>query len=102
MRKSIVGLAIATVLVGCGPTARTDASCSAAFAKWADYVDQAVADKVDWLPELVRACGTTDQWRSAAAAYPKALLSGDPARLLDIGCTKPDVGDEPLCRDNRP
>jgi hypothetical protein len=98
-----VVLVMFSVLSACGPAAYTAASCNDEFARRADSVNQVGnADKIDWLAELIRACGTTDQWMSAAAAYPNALLGGDPMRLLDTGCAAPELGDEPLCRDGGP
>jgi hypothetical protein len=101
-RRSILVLVAASGLVAaCGPPAGTAASCNETFARAADHVKQAAnADKIDWLAELVHACGTTEQWTSAAGAYPQALLHGDPKRILRDACVQgSSLGEEPICRD---
>jgi hypothetical protein len=101
--KRILACIAVGLLTACGPSANTAASCNAAFAKRADFVKQAAnADKIDWLPELIRACGAKQQWMSAAKAYPEALLGApDPFHELEIGCASrdPDLTAEPLCRE---
>ncbi len=102
-RRTLAWIAVFPLLAACGPTAHTAASCNAEFAKRAGFVKQAAnADKIDWFPELVRACGTREQWMSAAKAYPEALLRAvDPFHELQIGCASkdPDLSGEPLCRE---
>ncbi len=101
VRRAAAALLV-LVLVGCSRGgARTSATCQLAFSQAAERVARAVnPDKIDWLADLVHACGTLPDWTAAAGRYPQALLGGDPLRLLALGCagSAPAPADEPLCR----